>query len=100
MEQRKKRRKFTRDFKSEAVRLVTEGGRSVASVARELDLHANQLHKWKGDYLENQSEAFPGQGHLPPKDEEFRRLKRKLIDVTEERDILKKAIAVFSRDPK
>ena len=96
----KKRRKFTRDFKIEAVRLTEERGRTVSSVARDLDIHANVLTKWRRQFLEQENDAFPGKGHLQPKDEEIRRLQRELADVTEERDILKKAIAVFSRRPK
>lgn len=96
----KKRKKYTRDFKLEAVRLSEEEGRTVASVARELDINANMLHNWRKKFLEHQEDAFPGQGHLSPKDEEIQQLRRRLADVTEERDILKKAIAVFSKRPK
>ncbi len=96
----KKRKKYTRDFKLEAVRLSEEEDRTVASVARELDIHANVLHYWRKKFLEEQEHAFPGQGHLSPRDEEIYQLRRRLADVTEERDILKKAIAVFSRRPK
>lgn len=96
----KKRRTFTRDFKIEAVRLTEEEGRSVASVARELDIHANQLSRWRKEFLEHDDDSFPGTGHLHSKDEELRQLRRRLADVTEERDILKKAIAVFSKRPK
>jgi len=97
--EKRKKRKYDREFKLEAVRLVIEDGRSVAEVARNLGVHENLLHKWKRDYLEDNKNAFPGKGHLKPADEELRRLKRKLADVTEERDILKKALAVFSRHP-
>lgn len=96
----KKRRTFTRDFKVEAVRLTEEEGRSVASVARELDIHANVLSRWRREFLGYEDDAFPGTGHLHSKDEELHQLRRKLADVTEERDILKKAIAVFSKRPK
>ncbi len=96
----KQRRAFTRDFKVEAVRLTEEKGRNVASVARELDIHANTLSKWRAEYSEHDNDAFPGKGHLLSKDEEFRQMRRKLDDVTEERDILKKAIAIFSKRPR
>lgn len=95
-----KRRTFDREFKQEAVRLVTEKGRSVVEVARNLGFHENLLHKWKRQYLEDEKSAFPGKGNLTPEDEELRRLKRKLTDVTEERDILKKALAYFAEDQK
>jgi len=95
-----KRRKYDRAFKYEAVKLVTEGGRSVAEAARNLGIHENLLHKWKKQYLEDTEHAFPGKGHLKPQDEAVRRLQRQLADVREERDILKKALAIFSKGPK
>ena len=97
---KKERRKFTKRFKLDAVRLTEEAGRSVASVARELDIGANLLHWWRKQYSDHSEEAFPGKGHLQSKDEEIRQLRRELTDVTEERDILKKAIAVFSKRPR
>lgn len=94
------RQKFTQEFKKEAVLLVVEQGRSVASVARDLGIHENQVFRWKRAYLNDHEDAFPGKGHLHPKDEEIRRLKRELEDVKEERDILKKAVAIFSKRPR
>jgi transposase len=91
------RRNFDRAFKVEAVRLVTEEKRKVAEVARELDIQANLLHRWKRELSEEGNAAFPGKGHQTPEQEELRRLRRELADVKEERDILKKAISVFSR---
>ena len=96
----KKRKQYTRDFKLEAVRLSEEEGRTVASVARDLGIHANMLHTWRKKFLKHEEDAFSGKGRLGSKDEEIRRLRRQLYDVTEERDILKKAIAVFSKRPK
>ncbi len=93
------RRKFDSEFKQDAVRLVIDGGRAVAEVARGLGIHENLLWKWKREYLNNGADAFPGKGRLKPEDEELRRLKRELADTREERDILKKALAVFSRHP-
>ncbi len=90
------RRRYDRAFKVEAVRLVTEERRKVTEVARELGINANQLHRWKRKLAEEGQLAFPGKGRLTPEQEELRRLRRELVDVTEERDILKKALAVFS----
>ena len=92
----KKRRQFDRAFKVEAVRLVTEEGRPVAAVARDLGIGENLLHRWKQQFTDQQEQAFVGTGNLTPEQAELRRLRRELIDVTEERDILKKAISVFS----
>jgi len=91
-----KRRSFDRSFKVEAVRLVIEEGRTAAAVARELGIGVNLLHRWKRQLTDNGSDAFPGKGHQPAEQDELQRLRRELGDVTEERDILKKAIAVFS----
>jgi transposase len=94
------RRNFDRAFKVEAVRLVTEEKRRVAEVARELDIQANLLHRWIRELSDEGNGAFPGKGHQTAEQEELRRLRRELAEVREERDILKKAISVFSRRPK
>jgi len=90
-------RKFDVEFKRDAVRLVLEGGRSTKSVAGDLGIHPNVLNRWRREYEGDSGQAFPGKGHLSPEDEELRRLKRELTDVKEERDILKKALAIFSQ---
>jgi transposase len=95
-----RRRKFDKDFKLETVRLVVEEGRSVAEVARNLGIHENLLHVWKRRYKEDMSDPFPGMGRLRPADEELRQLKKELKDVKQERDILKKALAIFSKEPR
>ena len=95
-----KRRKYDRAFKVEAVKLVTERGTPLAEAARNLGINENMLHRWKQQYLEDITQAFPGKGRLKPQDEEYRRLRRKLADVEQERDILKKALAIFSKEPK
>jgi transposase len=94
------RRKYDREFKLEAVRLVTQGGRPVVEVARDLGVHENLLYNWRQKYLDDTAHAFPGKGHLKPADEEMRRLKKELTDVKEECDILKKALAIFSKHPR
>jgi transposase len=58
------------------------------------------LYKWREKYTEDIAHAFPGKGRLKPAEEELRRMKRALADVTQERDILKKALAIFSKEPK
>jgi transposase len=93
------RRKYDREFKIEAVRLVTRGDKTQTQVARDLGVSANQLAHWKQHFTTDPKDAFPGKGHLKPADEELRQLKKQLRDVTEERDILKKALAIFSRTP-
>ena len=95
-----KRRKYDKAFKDEAVRLVLRGDRSLAEIARNLGIHENMLRTWKTKYMEDPEHSFPGKGRLKPHEEELRQLKKELRDVTEERDILKKAIAYFSRGPR
>jgi transposase len=97
---KEKRRKYDREFKVEAVKLVTERGTPIAEAARNLGIHENLLRTWKKKYLEDTADSFPGKGHLKPQDEQLRCLRKKLADVEEERDILKKALAIFSKEPK
>ena len=100
MSDTKKRRQYDGEFKREAVRLSFEAGRTVAGVARDLGISENSLWRWRQQVSEKGDRAFPGTGHVSAEAEELRRLRRQLADVTEERDILKKALAVFSRRPK
>lgn len=93
-------RKYDREFKLEAARLVAEGGRKVPEVASNLGIHENLLRTWLKKYLEDKEHAFPGKGRLKPDDAEMMRLRRRLKDAEEERDILKKAVAIFSKAPK
>ena len=92
-----RRRKYDRQFKIEAVRLVTEDGRKATEVARNLGIHVNLIYLWKKQLSEDPMEAFPGLGNLKSSEAELRKLQRELADVKEERDILKKALAIFSK---
>jgi len=91
------RRAFTPQFKKDAVALVL-GGRSVTEVARNLGIARSLLQRWKDQLERVPQEAFPGKGNLTSQAEELRTLKKNLRDVTEERDILKKALAYFADD--
>ncbi len=90
------RRRFTREFKLEAVRLVTDGGLSVVQVAKDLDLRPDMLRRWRKQLEKDPEEAFPGQGRFKLRDEEVRQLQREVSRLRQEREILKKAIAIFS----
>ena len=94
------RKRYSREFKREAVLMIIDGERSPSEVARELGIHVNLLFNWRREYLKDEENAFPGKGHLKPEQAELRRLKRELEDVKLERDILKKALAIFSKGPK
>jgi len=96
----KPRRQYDRAFKEGAVRLVIEGGQSVISTARDLGITENMLGRWKKEYLEDQEHAFPGKGRMKPEDEELFQLRRRVVELEQEREILKKALAIFSRHPK
>ena len=92
----KKRRRFTAEFKAEAIRLVEQSGRPVSQIARELGLRHQLLHKWKKQVDAPMSGVNgAGRDHFT-QGEEILRLRRELMRVTEERDILKKATAFFA----
>ena len=100
MQENKGHRKHDRQFKEEAVKLVTEGGRKVTDVARSLGIHENLLRTWKRKHGEDPAGSFPGKGHLKPQDEELFRLQKENANHKEDREILKKALAIFSKHPK
>jgi len=95
----RQRRQYSREFKIEAVKLVTEGGMSIQQVAKDLNIHPNTLSKWRQLLAENPDRAFPGQGHQAPEQEEIARLTCELARVKQERDVLKKAVGYFAKDP-
>jgi transposase len=88
-----KKQRFDREFKINALKMVTEEGQKAADVARSLGIHPNMLYNWKRKYADNGEKAFPGKGHLT----EISALRRKLHEVEIERDILKKAVGIFSK---
>jgi len=92
------RRTYTPQFKTEAVKLVTEQGYSFAEAARSLGISENLLRNWKRALREEGEQAFPGNGHLSPLEEELRRLRAENRRLLAERDILKKAAAFFARE--
>lgn len=92
------RRRYDSTFKEEAVKLVLRG-RSLKQVAKDLGIHDGMLSRWKREYLKDNN-AFPGTGNLKPEDQRVRDLEKRLRDAEEERDILKKALAIFSKTPR
>lgn len=95
-----KRRKYTREFKLEALELLRKGDRTASEVAEALGIDRSVLSGWKRQYEEEGSLAFRGHGVMKPEDQELRDLKKKLAQVEEERDILKKALAYFAKERK
>jgi len=97
MRNQKTNRKFDREFKVQAVKMVLEEGIPIVEVAKKLEVNQGQIHKWKKDYLDQGSQAFEKKSNRNPESEEIRRLKKKLADLEEEHEILKKAVAIFSK---
>ena len=89
------RKQYTREFKQEAVRLVTEQGLSIAQAARDLGLNDNVLSRWKKELAQQGEQAFPGQGRA--QEDELAQLRRENEVLRRERDILKKAVGIFSQ---
>ena len=93
-----KRRKYSAEFKREAVALAQDPGVTMSQIAQELGISANMLGRWSREVKELGPQAFGGQGK--PRDEEMVRLKRELARVRKERDFLKEAAAFFARESK
>jgi transposase len=92
------RRRFSREFKVEAVKLVTERGVTVAQASRDLGVHATVLRHWVKAAAHDPAHAFPGYGQLTPEHAEITRLRREVAKLKAERDILKKAAAYFAKE--
>jgi len=92
------RRRYTREFKLEAIRLVNEQGLTFAEAARDLDIHPSVLRRWIKDYQDDPGHAFPGHGQQKPEQAEVTALKREIKKLKAERDILKKAAAYFASE--
>lgn len=92
----RKRRRFSQEFKIEAVRMVVEQGRDLYQVCEDLEIRPDMLRKWIKKFEDDGIHAFPGSGNLKPEDEEVRQLRREVERLRMERDILKKAVAIFS----
>lgn len=93
-------RRFTKEFKLEAIRLADEADKPVTEVARELGIRVNQIYKWKRQLETKQDEAFPGHGKQLGEAGELTHLKREIARLKEENEILKKAAAYFAREAK
>lgn len=94
-----KRKSYTREFKVETVKLVTDGDAKVPEIARDMGIHPNTLYNWIQQFSAKPDEAFPGKGHVASDAEVIRQLRRENERLKMEREILKKAMAIFSKDP-
>ena len=96
----KERRKYSKEFKMEAIRMVENGERSVSEIERELNITQGLLWKWKAD-LDKQpkkEEAFPGNGRLTDTEARIRQLERENALLKEDKEILKKVLTMYSKD--
>jgi transposase len=91
------RKTYTREFKLEAVRLLETSGKSSREIARDLGICSTALSRWKRELTERGEDAFPGQGRLMADEEYIRKLERENEILRQERDILKKAVAIFTK---
>ncbi len=94
---RKDRKRYSREFKLEAVRMANDSGKPVAEVARELDISVHHLYRWRDEASKQGKEVFPGHGNTNSQDE-LTVLRRENARLREERDILKKSLIFFARD--
>ena len=94
------RKGFTPEYKEEIIKLVTERKKKISEVARDIGVTSPSIRRWIAQYSEYGKDAFPGKGNLRAEDDRIRKLMRDNIDLKEENDILKKAMAIFSRDVK
>ena len=92
------RRKYSAEFKQEAVALVQQSNQSITHIASSLGINDNMLRRWIKELSEPTKTAFPGNG--TPRDEEVARLKRELAEVKRERDFLREAATYFAKNPK
>jgi transposase len=92
------RKKFSREFKLEAVNLVRERGVSIAQASRDLEINHNMLRRWVKEFGTDPTHAFPGLGQMKPEQLEIDRLRKEVAKLRAERDILKKAAAYFAKE--
>lgn len=88
---------YTRECKQQAVQLFETSGKTKTQIARDLGISESALNKWCKEFSEQAGEAFPGKGHQTTIEEENKRLRREVEVLRQEREILKKAISIFTQ---
>jgi transposase len=96
--EKKRRRRFTKEFKEQAVKLLETRQKGARELEEELGIAPGEIYRWRKELRIDGKKAFPGNGNL--RDEELARLRKENAYLREERDILRKALAIFSRPPK
>ncbi len=89
------RQNYSKEFKIETLELTKTSGKSDTQLERELGLSRGSIYNWRKQLEQYQEQAFPGKGHLKKDDEYVRQIERELAITRQERDILKKALAIF-----
>ena len=97
MDKKPSRRRYNVDFKHEVVQLALKKTTPISAIAENLGIHSVMLYRWIKEFKNEPEYSFPGNGNLKAPEEEVRRLKKQLRDAEEERDVLKKALGIFSR---
>lgn len=92
------RQMYEREFKVEIAKQVASGNRSARSMAKEIGVHENTIYKWVKQYTDDPEQAFPGTGHMKPEEEELHRAKRRIRELEEEVQILKKFAAYMAKN--
>ncbi len=93
----KAKRRYSEEFKRDTVQLIESSDKPVAQIARELGIHESQLYKWRRRYGKKREEVQAGRSR-EELEVEVKELKREVLRLSQERDILKKAISIFSRE--
>ena len=94
------RKRYSKEYKQDAVSLVLDQGYSRAEAARSLGLNSNMLCRWVQEYNRDDGQAFRGNGRLTPEQEEIRKLQSQVKRLEMEKDILKKATVFFAKETK
>jgi len=95
-----KRRRYTREFKLEALRLMQQPGVTATAVAEQLGINPETVYRWKKELQEDPTQSFPGHGNLKARDKEIEELRRENARLTAENTFLKKVSAYFAKDKK
>jgi len=95
-----KRKIYSKQFKIDAVKLITEQGYKISEAARNLGVNDNVLRRWKAQFEVDSEQSFPGKGHMTPEKAELHRLRKENQQLRMEREILKKATAFFANESK
>ena len=93
----RKNKHHSHEFKMDAIRLAESSGKTIIAIEKELGLSRGLLNRWKKEAQEAGAEAFPGSGHMRAEASELRRLQQENSILRQERDILKKAVAIFAQ---